>query len=170
MGTSYSLPVRLSVMVKLSLLAPMANPSLPSFVSVSAVWVSSNIVIPFSDLLKGRAQVFDHVVPVFEADGEAYAARLHPAAALDLVGQGRVRHRVRLLDERAELAEADGERDGVGVVGDVINKAVGRVGRLLLVAFQDEVDHASGRELAVVGGHLPARELVLRVGFESGVA
>src|ERR1041385_2843069 len=170
MGTSYSVPVRLSVMVKVSLLALMANPSLPSASVVLAVWVSSNIVIPFSDLLKGRAQVFDDVVPVFEADREADAARLHAAPTLYLFGEHRVSHRVRLLDERAKLAEADGERDRVGVVGHVIYKAVGCLGRLFLIALEDEVEHASGREFAVIRSHLPAGELVLRMCFETGVA
>src|ERR1044072_2931215 len=74
----------------------------------------------FSDALEGRAKVFDDVVPVFESDREADAARLHPAPPLHLFGQRRVRHRVRLLNECAQLPEADGERDGVGVVGDVV--------------------------------------------------
>ena len=79
-----------------------------------------------SHLFQRQFQVADDVVPIFQADGEADALRVHSEGAFLLVGQGRVGHRERVLDERLDLPQADGQGDGIGVLGEVVHHAFRR--------------------------------------------
>ena len=114
-----------------------------------------------SHFFQRQFQVADDVVPIFQADGQADAFRVHSEGALLLVGQGRVGHGERVLDERLDLPQANGQGDGIGVLGEVIHHPFGA--RLLGVgSLEHKVHHAAGGEFAVGIEHLPLGQRLLR--------
>ncbi len=81
-------------------------------------------------------------MPIFEADGEADAAGFHAELAFFFIRQRRVRHRIRTLNQRFDLAEAHGEGNRIRVIGNVIDEFLAaRTGAAVRAVFEHEIDH-----------------------------
>src|SRR5208337_5194841 len=72
-----------------------------------------------------------------------------------------MRHREGMLDQSLDLPEADGQRDGISVLGKVIHQLFS-LALLGIASLENEIEHAAGSKLSIRADHLPMSQRLLR--------
>src|SRR6185503_16172340 len=105
---------------------------------------------PRAGLLERVVQLGDQVVDALDADRQAHQAVVDAQAGAHVLGQRRVRHDRRVLDQALDAAQALGEREQAAALEEALRRGES--------ALQHRRDHA-----AVTRVHLPRRQRVLRM-------
>ena len=88
-------------------------------------------------------QVFDNILPVFQANRKADAARFDSFGFLKFWRQCRVGHRKGVFNQSLYLPQTHRQSDRIGMVGYVINEFLRRFVLTLSVFLQDKINNAS---------------------------
>src|SRR5208337_4148312 len=79
-----------------------------------------------------------------------------------------MRHREGMFDQSLDLAEADGQSDGISVLSKVIHQLLSPA-LLGITSLENEIDQAAGSKVSIRADHLPMSQRLLRKALRAGI-